>query len=38
MKVRNNPGDYRVHVKIKYKAPSGNEESLEKNIEYTVVE
>lgn len=38
MKIKNQPGDYKVHVKIRYTAQDGKQSSLEKDIEYAVVE
>ncbi len=38
MKIMNEPGNYKVHVKIKYTKPDGRESSLEKDLEYSVIE
>jgi hypothetical protein len=38
MSVGNKPGKYKAHVQIKYSLPDGKPSSLEKDIEYTVVE
>lgn len=38
MTIKNKPGNYKVHVKIKYIKADGKQDSLEKDIEYTVME
>jgi len=38
IKVKGEPGKYNAHVKIKYTAPDGSENTLEKNIQYSVID
>lgn len=38
LKIRNKAGDYKVHVKVKYTNAGGILETLEKDIEYTVID
>lgn len=38
MKIKKRPGNYKAHVKIRYTTPDGRNETLEKDIGYTVVE
>lgn len=38
LKIRNKPGDYKIRVKVRYRNPSGGQEILQKDIEYTVID
>lgn len=38
IKIRNKPGNYKVHAKIKYLTPDGRSNTFEKDIEYSVID